>query len=465
MRTSTWAMHSRSKVSWRQRWRSINRPSASNPICAEAYNNLGNALREQGQLAEAVAQYQEALRLKPDYAEAHNNLGNALREQGQLAAAVAQYQEALRLKPDYAEAHNNLGNALKEQGQLAEAVAQYQEAIRLKPDYAEAHNNLGNALREQGQLAEAVAQYQEALRLKPDYAEAHNNLGIALKEQGQLAAAVAQYQEALRLKPDYAEAHSNLGVALKEQGQLAEALAQYQEALRLKPDYAEAHSNMLFCLTHDPHAAPSRIFAEHCRWATLHATVPVLTHDNDPSPHRRLRLGYVSPDFRQHAVARFIEPVLAAHDHEQFQVFCYANNVRRDAVTQRLQQHADTWCSIVGWSDQQVAERIRQDTIDILVDLAGHTANNRLLVFARKPAPVQVTYIGYPNTTGLTTMDYRLTDAVMDPPGEAVLNTEELVRLPRGVCCFAPPSDAPAGDCLASATVGANHVWLLAPAV
>ncbi len=213
------------------------------PDYAEAHNNLGAALREQGQLAEAVTQYQQALRIKPDYAEAHNNLGAALREQGQLAEAVTQCQEALRLKPDFAEAHNNLGNALWEQGQLAEAVARYQEALRLNPDYAEAHSNLGNALKEQGRLAEAVAQCREALRLEPDYAEAHLNLGNALKDQGQLTEAVARYQEALRLKPDYAEAHNNLGTVLHYQGQLAEAVSQYQEAHRLKPDYAEAHLN------------------------------------------------------------------------------------------------------------------------------------------------------------------------------------------------------------------------------
>ena len=214
------------------------------PDCADANNNLGNALLEQGQLAAAVAQFQEAIRFKPDYAEAYNNLGNALRDQGQLTAAVTQYQEALRLKPDYADAYNNLGVALGDQGQLAAAMAQYQEALRLKPDHAEAHNNLGLALQAQGQLTAALAQYQEAIRLKPDYAEAYNNLGNALRDQGQLTAAVTQYQEAFRLKPDYAEAHLNLGDALREQGQLAAAVGQYQEALRLKPDLAGAYLNL-----------------------------------------------------------------------------------------------------------------------------------------------------------------------------------------------------------------------------
>ena len=214
------------------------------PDYAEAHNNLGNALKDQGKLDEAVACYRRALELKPDYAEAHNNLGNALKEQGKLDEAVACYRRALELKPDYAEAHNNLGDALKDQGKLDEAVACYRRALELKPDYAEAHNNLGNALKDQGKLDEAVACYRRALELKPDYAEAHNNLGIALKEQGKLDEAVACYRRALELKPDYAEAHNNLGVAFKDQGKLDEAIACYRRALELKPDYAEAHNNL-----------------------------------------------------------------------------------------------------------------------------------------------------------------------------------------------------------------------------
>ncbi len=215
----------------------------ADPNHAEALHLLGVVAGQERRPDLAIQYISQAIRLRPTDPDLHNNLGRALNDQGQLAEAAAHYQEALRLKPDFAEAHNNLGTVLQGQGRLAEAAAQYQEALRLKPDYAKAHYNLGSALQDQGQLAEAVAQYKEALRLKPDYAEAHNNLGIALQDQGQLAEAVAQYQEALRLKPDYAEAHLNLGNALKDQGQLTEAVAQYQEALRLKPDYAEAHWN------------------------------------------------------------------------------------------------------------------------------------------------------------------------------------------------------------------------------
>jgi tetratricopeptide (TPR) repeat protein len=209
-----------------------------------AHNNLGIALVGKGQSDEAIRQYQDAIRLKPDYAIAHNNLGNALAKQGQTDEAIRQYQECLRLQPGDAEAHNNLGNTFLKKGRSDEAISQYQDAIRLKPDYAMAHNNLGTALAKQGQTDAAIGQYREALRLKPDYALAHNNLGNTLLKKGQIDEAIPHFQECLRLQPGDAEAHNNLGLALVEKGQLDEAIRQYQEAIRLKPDYALAQNNL-----------------------------------------------------------------------------------------------------------------------------------------------------------------------------------------------------------------------------
>jgi tetratricopeptide (TPR) repeat protein len=209
-----------------------------------AHNNLGMALLGKARTDEAIRQFQEAIRLKPDLAKVHDNLGNALVSKGQADEAIRQYQEAIRLKPDLAKVHNNLGNALVSKGQADEAIRQYQEAIRLKPDLAEAHNSFGIALFIKGQIDEAIRQYQEAIRLKPDYALAHNDLGFVLAEKGQIDEAIRQYQEAIRLKPEYAKAHNNLGNALVSKGQADEAIGQFREALRLKPDFAEARKNL-----------------------------------------------------------------------------------------------------------------------------------------------------------------------------------------------------------------------------
>ena len=424
---------------------SYERALALRPGSFAAHSNLGSALREQGKLADAVTSYQRALALRPDCAEVHSNLGHVLCDQGKFADAAKSYERAIVLKPDFAEAHRNLGNVLTGQGKIAEAVASYQRALALNPHSAEAHGNLGNALRDEGRLSEAVASYQRALACKPDFAEAANNLGIALRDQGRLAEAVASYERALTLKPDFAEAYSNMGMALSDQGSIAEAVASYQRALTLKPDFAEACSNLALCLNYRKEVTATELFTAHRDWhRRFGRLVPISTTYNKRKPERRLKVGYVSPNFREHSVAFFIEPLLREHDRQVVEVHCYAEVARPDAVTARLQAYSDHWLATVGLSDDDLAERIRTDGIDILVDLAGHTGDNRLRVFARKPAPVQVTWLGYPNTTGLDAIDYRLVDAVTDPFGEAdVWASETLVRLEGGFLCYAGPTDAP----------------------
>jgi protein O-GlcNAc transferase len=414
------------------------------------YNNLGLALTAHGKLDEAVAHYERALALKPDYAEPHLNLGNALRDQGKPAEAVARYERALAIRPDYAEAHNNLGLALAAQGKLDEAVVRYEHALALKPDYAELHINLGNALRDQGKPDEAVAHYERALALKPDYAEAHNNLGLALKELARFEEALASYDRALAVRPDFAEALNNRGNTLNDQGKLAQAVASYRRALAIKSDYPAAHSNLLFALNYLDSISADAVFAEHVRFGrqlesllSREVAAP-FSRVNLRDARRRLRVGYVSPDFRRHSVSYFLEPILRSHDRKAFELFCYAEVAIPDDVTHRLRGLADHWLVTVGMSDNALAERIRTDRIDILVDLAGHTANNRLPVFARKPAPIQVTWLGYPNTTGLSSIDYRLVDAVTDPEDDpAAWTSETLVRLSNGFLCYGPPTAAP----------------------
>jgi predicted O-linked N-acetylglucosamine transferase (SPINDLY family) len=340
----------------------------------------------------------------------------------------------------------HLANTLAAQGRMDQAIAHYEHSLSLREDVA-ARNNLGNALAALGRMDQAATHYERVLSLRPEHVSAQNNLGLILLQRGRLTEAFAHFEKAIALQPDFAQAHNNLGLAWQTQGRVDEALAHYQRALMLRPDYVEAHSNMLLSLNYLSSIDPVAVFAAHLdfarRWEAPLAPL-IQPPSNDRSPERRLKLGYVSSDFRQHSVAHFIEPVLKSHDHDRFEIFCYSNHSQEDEVTARLKTQTDHWRQIAGIADDVVARQIRTDQIDILVDLNGHTANNRLLVFARKPAPVQVTWLGYPNTTGLSAMDYRLTDGYADPVGMTEhLHSEKLVRLPESFSCYQPPQDAP----------------------
>jgi predicted O-linked N-acetylglucosamine transferase (SPINDLY family) len=412
------------------------------PDLADAHYNLGNALLDQGKTREAQEAYEQALIHKPDLAEAHGNLGGILREQGRLDEALAAYRQAIFVKPDFVEAHNNLGDILLTQGKPGEALASFQRALTFEPNYAEAFSNLGNAFLKQGRFDEAAAAQTRALTLKPHFAEAHNNLGNVLAAQGKQQEAVASFERALNVDPKFAEAYGNLGNAFREQGRLEEAQASYKSALALKPNDVHAQSNLLMSLYYTPGCSAAAILDQARRFAK-DAPRFSTSFDNDPDPHRRLRIGYVSGDFRFHPVGYFLAPVLGNHDRTKVEIFCYANSSQTDDMTERLRSAADHWRTIVGMPDHQAARMIADDGIDILVDLAGHTALNRLAVFARKPAPVQVSWLGYWGTTGLAAMDYLVSDAVTTPVDEDGFYSEQVVRLPLSRFCYAPPDDAP----------------------
>jgi protein O-GlcNAc transferase len=417
------------------------------PDLAQAHNNLGFVLARRGRLDEAIALYRRAIEIAPDLADAHNNLGFALNARGQFDDAIAACGEAIRINPQFAEAHINLGNALQGRWQLEDAASSFREAIRLRPDLAEAHNNLGNILKSVHRLDEAITSYRHAIRLQPDLAEAHLNLGIALEENWQFDEAIAADRNAIRLKPDYAEAFTSLGNSLGEVGRIDEAIASYREALRLKPDYPRAHSNLLFMMNYHSELSAEEILAEHSAWSCRYAQPlikEIIRYENEPSPERRLRIGYVSADFRQHPVADFMIPLLDHHDRRAVEIFCYAGVKFPDNVTERIKRSSDVWRNILPINDEALANLVRSDAIDILVDLSGHTGGHRLLAFARRPAPIQLTYLGYANTTGMATIDFRLTDALADPPGMTEkLNVEKLWRLPVCAWCYLPSENTP----------------------
>jgi len=417
------------------------------PDHADALHLLGVLAGQSGHLDAAINLIGRAIIINPTVAEYHSNLGETYRRSGDLERAIHCFRRAIELKPDQAESQNNLGIALKDMGCLDEAIASFHRAIQLRPDYAEAHCNLGVALQETGRGDQAIASYNRAIQLDPDLVAAHNNLGNTLWGKGLLDAAIDTYRRALVLDPDRAATRNNLGNIFREQGRLDEALACYRRAVDRNSDDSVAASNFVFTLNYHPDYDSQAILAEHRHWARLFAeplATQIRPHDNDRAPDRRLRIGFVSPNLCAHPVGYLLLPLFSHRDPRRTEIVCYTDVKRGDDVTASLKALADGWRNTAGVSDQDMANSIRADRIDILVDLALHTAGNRLLVFARKPAPVQLTMLGMPSTTGLATIDYRLTDPYLDPPGTSETDyTERSIRLPHCYWCYQPPEESP----------------------
>lgn len=423
--------------------RLIRRAIAFHPRYGAALNNLGNILKDLGRYDEALVSYDKALAVDPTLVQALYNSGNAFLRLGRPADALARYDRALGLRPDDPATLVNRGNALGELGRFDEALASLDQALAVDPGLAEAHYNRGNALVALDRVDEALACYDRTLALQPTSVVALNNRGIALQNARRFDEALASYRQALDLDADDACTLNNLGNLLHEQGRVAEAIDAYARATARRPDLPGPASNLLMLRSYTEELSPVEMLAAHRSWGARFAQPQTA-----PFPVRvagRLRIGYVSADFRTHSVAYFLEPLLAHHDRAQVEIFCYAQGRQADETTGRLQVLADHWVPIEGLADGDVAARIRADGIDLLVDLGGHTGNSRLTVFASRSAPVQVTWLGYPNTSGLATMDYRLTDAIADPPGSTdAFHTEKLLRLDGGFLCYRPPGNAPA---------------------
>ncbi|MGH8765583.1 MAG: tetratricopeptide repeat protein, partial [Burkholderiales bacterium] len=399
---------------------------------AEQTWQLARAHYEAGRLDAAEQACLGVLDGAPEHAEALHLLGVVARLCGDISEAERCFRAALAVRPAFAAAHNNLGIALCEIGHLPDAEEHFREASRLEPAFADAHNNLGNLLQERGRSEEAGQSLRRAIELRPAYAEAHANLGIVLRSLGRLQEAEGCARRATEIKPDYAEAYNAQGVALFGLGRLQEAEQSYRKALALDPTLAVVQGNLVYLMNCVSGRSLMEIYAEHREFAARFCPpADPVPHQNTADPERRLRVGYVSGDFRHHSVAFFIEAVLAAHDRKGIEVFCYYNQAHTDGVTERLQGLADHWREVHALDDASFAQLVCTDGIDILVDLSGYTANNRLPVFARKPAPVQATWLGYLNTTGLDAIDYRISDAHANPPGPLDgVHSERLLRLP-----------------------------------
>jgi predicted O-linked N-acetylglucosamine transferase (SPINDLY family) len=418
-----------------------------NPQFPTYHYDLANIFLAANDLDGAIKEYRAAVSLNPNFAEAHQNLGVVLQRRGFLDEAEAHLRKAISLQPNMADAYNNLGGVLTAKVKLHDAIAAYEQAMRLRPDFAGAMANLGSNLRLVGRLADALKMLRRAIELSPNMPEALNNYGIALKENGQLDEAVIVYQRCLALRPTMPDTTNNLGNAHKDCGNVHDAIACYARSIVMGMTDPGVHSNLVYTLQFHPGYDDESLYREQRRWNEIFAQPVkhlIRPHDNDRSPDRKLKIGYVSPYFYHQAESFFVAPLLEQHDKENFEIHCYASVIRPDPMTQRHRAAASVWHDVLGVKDPVLAEKIRADRIDVLIDLAMHMSYNRMLCFAHKPAPVQVAWLAYPGGTGLDAMDYRITDGYMDPPDKSDANYREYsYRVPDCWCCYHPLCDVP----------------------
>jgi protein O-GlcNAc transferase len=421
------------------------------PRNAGVMANLGTALREMGDLTEAIELLRAAADLEPAVASHSVNLGIAYWNQGDFSKAESTLNETLARAPDDADAAFNLGNALHALGRQREAVDRYRQAIKLRPAYADAFINLGNVHTELGEFASGMEAYDAALRVQPDSVIALNNAACLMRTLGHIDDAETALRRALQLDPGNAALHDTLGNVHKDAGDLEAAIASFRKSLELDPGSAATHSNLAYTLSFAAQeAAP--VLEECLRWNERFAVgLPRCAHDHpdrrDPTergePNRRLRIGYVSPDFRDHCQSLFTIPLLSRHDHAAFEIFCYASTKRPDDLTRRIAGYADIWRDVRLLNDEALCRLIRADDIDILVDLTMHMAGGRPQLFARKAAPIQIAWLAYPGTTGIDAMDYRLSDPRLDPEDFDAHYSERTLRLPDSYWCYDPLTHRP----------------------
>jgi len=401
----------------------------------EIYNNLGITLQAKNDLPRAIDSFAKALQLNPNYVEAHHNLASALAAASRFDEAENHFNIALKLAPDFHEAHLHLANLLHRRGKLDQAESSLRQLIKLDPNYLPAHNNLANLLRDQGRFDEAIKTAESAIALRPDLPQPHLSLGLLLQSIGRYTDAIGRFETALTLRPDDPASHALLAGALKDAGLIDKAIAEYRKALELNPQFLPAHDHLLIALQYDPNSDANQSTQEERLWLRHHVSniKQLPPAPKDRSPNRRLRIGYVAPFYFRDA--RLLLPIFSDHDHTNFEIFAYNTTARSDNTTKQFQQSCDAWRDAARLSDDQLASQIRSDQIDILVDLAGHHPGNRLPVFARRPAPGQLSFPISPAPIDLPFIDRLITDPQLDPSQENLLIPHYF--------CYRPPADAP----------------------
>jgi predicted O-linked N-acetylglucosamine transferase (SPINDLY family) len=416
----------------------------------EFFEPLSRLVSEMGRREEVLHAYRAAVQGDEDIPDAFNTLGNFLVSRDLHDESLRAYARAIQLKPGEPMFHYNRGIPLKALGRWEECEAAYRKAIELRPDYTEAMNNLGILLLERGRAEESVEILKRATEINPDFAGAFHNLGNSLRELGRAEEALVALRRAMELHPHYPGAYNTAGIALLNIGRVREAMESYRKALSLSPGDVMTHSNLLFAMHFSADCDAEAIHKEARAWDAQHGKPLRLLrkpHTNRRDPDRRLRVGYVSPDLGKHVVGYNLLPLLAQHDPEQVESYCYSSLTRPDEITAQLQAESTIWREVAFLSDEQLADQIRADSIDILVDLSLYTGGNRLRTFAIVPAPVQITYLGYCSTSGVDGMHYRFSDPHLDPPDtDLQWCSEETIRLPETYWCYSPGGIAPAAS-------------------
>jgi predicted O-linked N-acetylglucosamine transferase (SPINDLY family) len=420
-------------------------------------SNLGDVYRCLGRSSEAVAVLLMAIARKPDFAEAVYNLALTFEEQKDFDAAAACYERARELKPGLSQvAERLLSFRAKQEAALVEPVARQSSTSSMNASDGLAA--LGETLRLGGRSDDAAAWYHVALKLNPRMPNVHTALGAIHAAADRYDEAIEHFRRALEIDENFPDTRGYLAAALGDSGHVEESQVLHREVVDRNPDDPNAHSVLLFNMPFWPNVTPKDILAEARTWNDRHAAAlaaKALPHDNDRSAERRLRIGYVSPDFQTHVQSLFTIPLLQNHDHGQFEIVCYSSADRPDRLTQRIRGYADLFREVGALSDAALSDVIRRDRVDILVDLTMHMTDRRLLVFARRPAPVQVCWLAYPGTTGLETMDYRLSDPFLDPPDSNTdVYSERTLRLPDSFWCYDPLTDVPEVSSLPALATG-----------
>jgi protein O-GlcNAc transferase len=418
----------------------------NNPASADALHLLGIVKRQQGRPAEAAILLEKACELNPSNRQFHLDCGDCLRENKSFNRALDCYRRALAGSADDSSAHLKMAGLFHSMGDCDAARKSLLHVLSLKPDHLEALMDFAELSRLQGDFKTAIASLRHAVNINPDSYDAHFALGNCLRDTDALDEALLFFQTAVRLRPDSIPAHSDCGEALQTAGRLADAELHFQTAVELSEGKcARAYSNLLLCMNYNPDYEPGFLYKKHLEFGRVFDEAPGIPEKStaELQPFKKLRIGYVSADFCNHPAARFLEPVLLNHDKNGFDVFCYSDVVKPDAVTGRCKNATLNWRDIRGRDDQKVEQAIRDDHIDILIDCSGHTGGNRLPAFAGKPAPIQISYLGYPMTTGLCALDYYLTDLIADPAPDASLFTEKLIRPGPCFCTYLPSENAP----------------------